>query len=120
MQKKDALKLRMVGKGLRVKAVHGNRVLVKLVTPYTELDDYAKTLVVVNKEEHTPLPSSGIIIQVGDGVEGTTYQPGDMVMFSKYAGADFRIEEEDLKVLFANEIICTLEAAEGSTVEVIS
>jgi co-chaperonin GroES (HSP10) len=99
------------------------------------------------KKENTPLPTTGIVLMVGpDVVCGncghppsvahawenipmdypTDYckeyqpsiQPGDMVMFPKFSGSDFNIEKEDLRILEAAEIMCTLVDVEGTLTEV--
>jgi co-chaperonin GroES (HSP10) len=40
-----------------------------------------------------------------------------MVFFSKFAGADFVIEEEDFRVLDYQEILCEVEPLEGVAIE---
>ncbi len=97
------------------------------------------------KKENTPLPTTGIVIAVGPGVlcrlcgqpyyehshadvgivnaRGCSlYQPpiaeGDMVMYPKFSGSDFTIEEEDLRILEAADILCTLVDTEGAIAEV--
>lgn len=122
VQKMNRLSLKQVGDGLKIKRVYGNRLLIKTVTPITELDRYkAAGLSIPNEAEHTPRPSTGIVIQLGMGVMhygDHSIQEGDMVLFSKYAGADFTIAEEDFRILDINEILCTLEPIDGPVVEV--
>lgn len=109
----------MISKGLKVDQVFGRRVLIKLVKPYTELDQAEKAgLYIPEKEKHTPMPSTGIVVLKGieldeEGYEGTNLAEGDMIMFSKYAGTDFRVDEEDYRILDINEVICRLVATEG-------
>ena len=51
-------------------------------------------------------------------VRDTNLSEGDMVMFSRFAGTDFRVDEEDFRILEENEIMCTLEDTEGVVVPV--
>lgn len=103
------------------------------------------------KEANTPLPSTGIVLLIGEGLwtkTGTTYyegnrdgkfisvrasdvalefnvaglhavikqdtqndsglQEGDMVMYGKYAGSDASVDKETYKILFIDDIMCTL------------
>jgi co-chaperonin GroES (HSP10) len=117
-QKQSQLSLKQLGSGMKIKQVFGNRCLVKTVTPHTILDEYQKLgLSIPNKEEHTPRPSTGIVIQLGDQWQNPFLEVGAMVFFSKFAGADFVIEEEDFRVLDYQEILCEVEPLEGVAIE---
>lgn len=103
----NQFRLRQLGDDLIIDTVYGNRCLVITVKPKTELDKYeALGLAVVNKEEHTPRPSTGIIIQTGNQWSDPTTKIGDMVMFSRYGGADFKIGDNEYRVLDFVEIFC--------------
>lgn len=76
------------------------------------------------KAANTPLPSTGIVVKMGedlikdlscDACNGYakdhtcgTIQEGSMVMFSRFAGTDFMVEEEQFRILDEKEIMCTL------------
>jgi|HubBroStandDraft_1064217.scaffolds.fasta_scaffold00148_47 co-chaperonin GroES (HSP10) len=125
----QALRLKELGKGLRVGRVIGNRLLVKTITDSTELDEIEKrgSLVIPKhiKKDYTPLPSKGIVVAVGEDVvhyniKGEpNFQEGDMVLFGKYTGTDFRCNEEDLRILNAEEILCVLVDTDSSVVGVL-
>lgn len=112
--KPNATRLKALGLGLRVGKVLGDRVLVRAVIPFTELDRVEKEgfLYVPPsvKKANTPPPSTGIVIQVGPLVKDLT--PGDMIMFSQHAGGDYKIDREDFKILEEREVMCTLEEAQ--------
>lgn len=129
MGKPQVLRLKQLGTGIMVGKVLGSRVLVKTVVPRTEMDGVEERtggMIKIPdfvKKENTPLPTTGIVIQVGpdvpmefshfdqdlkDNVYKPTVKEGDMIMFPKFSGSDFRIEEEDLRILDAREILCTL------------
>jgi len=148
--KPNLLRLKQIGAGIKVGKVLGSRVLVKTVTARTDLDrvEQEGSIIIPKwvKQDNTPLPTTGIVIQVGPGIkceqcnfpkneghspldggclagqEGDFFSPviaeGDMVMFPKFAGCDFKIENEDFRVVEAAEIMCTLVDTEGSIVEI--
>lgn len=92
------------------------------------------------KKENTPMPTTGVVIATGrldcsfcggewhgDDEKGAIniahdYMPaifeGDMVMFPKFSGSDFQIENEDLRIIEAKEILCTLVDTEEALMEV--
>lgn len=135
-------RLKALNEKVKVGKVLGSRVLVKTVTPETEMDRVEKEgrLVIPKavKEQNTPMATTGVVLLVGpnvpceecgheglvhqDGFICSTYRPmlqeGDMVMFSKFSGTDFRIETEDFRIMEASEIICTLVDVEGVLREV--
>jgi len=117
--KPQVQKLKALGKGIRVSRVLGRRVLVKTVIPYTEADEVEKKgLLVVPewvKKENTPLPSTGIVVTLGDECteqDRNALCEGAMVLFSKYAGSDVIVEEENFRVLEVPEIMAVLEDVE--------
>lgn len=114
-------RLKQLGSGIKITAVLGNRVLIKTIQPYTDLDRVEKEgLLYVPegvKKDNTPMPSTGIIVMQGDDVVDTRGRLGEgtAVMFSKFAGSDFVVDEQDFKILDVPEIMAVLgmeEAAE--------
>lgn len=70
------------------------------------------------REENTPLPTTGIVVGVGFGMQTNArgepiVREGDMIMFSKYAGSDVYFNEEAFRIMETREILCTLELREG-------
>jgi len=137
------LRLKQVGVGIKVGKVLGARVLVKTVNPRTEMDRVEEEgrIIVPKwvKKENTPLPTTGLVLAVGpdipceycgyrkaDGIHADSsmcvyvaqLSEGDMVMFPKFSGSDFQIENEDLRIIEAKEILCTLVDTEGALMEV--
>lgn len=127
--KPSILRLKELGQGLRVGRVIGNRLLVRTVIDSTELDAIEKrgTLVIPKhlKDEYTPLPSKGVVVGIGEDVgyrEGTlgerAFEEGDMVLFGKYTGTDFRCNEQNLRIINADEVLCVLIDTDQSVVGV--
>ena len=118
-------KLQHIGGKLRVDKVRGERLLIRPIKPRTKVDELEeKSILFVPesvKKAHTPLPSMGIIVQVGDAVEPGQYKVGEAVMFSKYAGVDFTENraEGQLKIIFTSEVLCSMVAEEGTLNEAI-
>lgn len=112
--KPQLLRLKALGSGVRVERVLGNRVLIKAITPFTDLDRVEKEgklyIPKAVKDANTPLPSTGLVIEVGLGVSADQAEllRGAAVMFSKFAGSDFVVDEEDFKILDVPEILCIL------------
>lgn len=114
-------RLKDLGKGLKVGRVLGPRVLVKTVIPMTDLDRIEKEALLVLpehlKKSYTPAPSTGIVVATGPDCNftegGADVAVGEMVMFSRFAGSDFNIgEEEGFRILDIKEILCVLEEIE--------
>ncbi len=111
------LRLKQIGKGVKVGKVLGDRVLVSTIIPTTEMDKVEKEGLLYipkdMKDRNTPLPCTGVVIQVGDGVtceRQSQLASGTAVMFSRYAGTDFTVEQNDgFRILETREILCTLE-----------
>lgn len=119
MGKPQLLKLKEVAKGIKVDQVLGNRVLVRKVVPYTEMDEVEqKGLLFIPetvKEANTPLPSTGIVVQLGLGVSSEARQllpEGTAVMFSRYAGSDVIVDQDEFRIMEVPEIMCTLARKE--------
>jgi co-chaperonin GroES (HSP10) len=145
--KPQMTRLKQIGAGIKVGQVLGSRVLVKTVVPRTDMDRVEEagllTLPKWVKKENTPLPTTGVVLLVGPDVPCRTcgelsrehlqldgndwsckYNPaikeGDMVMFPKFSGSDFTIENEDLRILEAAEVMCTLVDTEEALAEVVA
>ena len=105
-------RLKQLTSGHSVGQVLGNRVLVKTVEPYTEMDRLEKEGLLyapdTAREANTPLPTTGIVVAVSAEVHALF--EGDMVMFSKYAGTDCYFNEEAFRILDVREVLCTLVA----------
>jgi len=117
-----------LGMGLRMGKVFGTRILVQPIESYTEMDRVKKEgLLVIPKaveEANRPRPCMGIVMQLGEALkekfeycglgkanrlpEEWPLQEGFYVMFSKYAGTEFYIEQVEYRMLEAKEIMCTM------------
>lgn len=123
----EITKLKMLGTGLEVDRVLGRRVLIKEVEPETIMDRLEKEAVLVFtaqlKKDNTPRASTGIVVKVGEAYAGLGMSPveeGEMILFSKYAGVSFSVDEESgYRIIDENEIICTFKRAEKSDVMVL-
>ena len=117
----QSVRLKELGTGLRVGRVLGNRLLVKTVQDMTELDAVEKrgNLFIPDqiKKDNRPLPSKGIVVAVGEEC-ATNWAEGDMILFGKYTGTDFRCNEEDFRIVNADEVLCTLIDTDQSVVGV--
>lgn len=100
----------------------------KLVHSYTDMDRVEKAGLLhipqTVKEANQPLPSTGIVVQLGvdfrfDLGLDLGLEQGSMVMFSRFAGTDFRIDEEQFRILDENEIMCTLIDTQGVVAPVV-
>ena|SRR5579872_4016588 len=118
LEKAQIERLKQLGTGLYVEAVLGDRVLVETVAPETGMDKAKKSGLYIPEsieKANTPKPATGIILLVGDDVDSRRLGPGVMVLFSKYAGFDFIIDEhEGYRVLDTREILCVLGRREDS------
>lgn len=110
LTKPQIARLKQMTAGLRVGRVLGERVLVKLAIPYTEMDRLEKEGLVVipetARDANTPMPTTGVVVATGEAV-GELHE-GDMIMFSKYAGTDAIFNEEEFRILEEREVLCTL------------
>jgi co-chaperonin GroES (HSP10) len=114
ISKPQITRLKALGSGVRVQLVLGDRVLIKTIVPFTDMDRVEKAGILYIPEEVkqqlTPLPSTGLVVQIGEGVsaESAALLQGAAVMFSKFAGTDFIVDEEDYKLLDTAEVMCIL------------
>ncbi len=104
----------------------------KLVHSYTTMDRVEKEGLLhipkTAREANQPLPSTGIIVKLGNdftnpdifrGDDPDNLREGDMIMFSRFAGMDFRVDEQDFRILEESEIVCTLEDTQGVVTPVV-
>lgn len=115
LTKPQVERLKALGSGLKVGRVLGDRVLVKTVKPWTDLDRVEQEGILVVpkdlKESYTPKESTGIVVATGFAPMGLDV--GTMVMFSMHAGSEFSVGgEEGFRILDAKDILCTLEQAD--------
>lgn len=125
----QALRLKALNRNMVVNRVLGTNVLVRTVKPWTEIDEVErKGLVYVPehiKKANEPLPTTGVVMGLGERLNGELKE-GDMVMFSKYAGVDFHMQEDDYRLLPLENIMCVFDLvplpsdrAVGTVVEVL-
>lgn len=119
--KPQVAKLKMLGEGLKVGVVLGRRVLVKPVIPFTDADRVEKEgrLIIPEqvKKDNTPLPSTGVIVQLGTQVKEEELQEGTGVCFSKFGGTQFVFDKEDYLILNVDEIMCTFMLEQEGVIE---
>jgi co-chaperonin GroES (HSP10) len=139
LPKPQLLRLKDMGvEGARVLEVVGNRILVKTVRPWTDMDRLEKegllAIPETAKDRNTPLPSTGIVLQLGaelldikrtprnfDADGRMIVQEGSMVMFSRLSGTDIGVGgESDLRILFLDDVYCTLTIPETGVLPVKS
>jgi len=89
----------------------GDRIVVK-PTPREEMTKSGIVLPDTAKER----PQAGTILSVGPGRtlddgkrEPMEVTPGQKVLFQKYAGTEFKLDEEDLLILSQKDILAVLE-----------
>lgn len=107
-------RLQEQGTALRIKEVFGDRVLVKTTKPVTALDEAKKLGIVIPEaveKANLPPPSTGVVVMMGEAA-GERLHLGDMVLFSKFAGANFLIDQEEFKILDWGEIWAVLEESD--------
>lgn len=55
-------------------------------------------------------PQEAVVIAVGDGAETKMQvKEGDKVIYSKYAGTEVKIEDEEYMIVSQNDIIAVIE-----------
>lgn len=129
LNKAQIAKLKQLTNDLQVGRVIGDRILVKLVESYTEMDEVEKKglLVIPDsvREANQPMPTTGIVVAVGDlqlvynDINGRMDAPvreGDMVMFSKFAGSECYFNNEHFRIMEMKEVLCTLVEREDASV----
>lgn len=126
ISKPQLARLKDLGMGLKIGTVWGTRVLIQPIDPYTEIDRIKKEGLLVftklSEESNKPKPSTGVIVQLGEAtIQDWTarlgpetewpLREGYMVMFGKYAGAEFIIDQVEYRILDISEIMCTVMAS---------
>lgn len=110
--KPQALRLKALNRNMTVRRVLGTNVLVRTVKPWTQLDEVErKGLVYIPeavKKANEPAPTTGVVMGLGEALNGELKE-GDMVMFSKYAGVDFHMQEDDYRLLPLENIMCVFD-----------
>ena len=136
LSRAQVTKLKALGTGIKVDKVMGERLLIKLVHSFTDMDRVEKEGLLhipkTAKDANQPLPSTGIVVQLGEELQEAyivkyginrpisdpdntpwPIEPGSMVMFSRFSGTDFRVDEEQFRILDINEVMCTLTDTQG-------
>lgn len=123
--------------GVSMGKVFGRRVLVQPIEPNTKALELEKEGLLYRPanavEATTPLPSTGVVIQLGVDLikefakAGSSHlddywplRPGDYVMFSKYGGTEIAVDKETYRVLLFEEIMCTLLVANPEAYAVVT
>ena len=78
----------------------GARVLVK-ITPEETTTKSGLVLPDTAKEK----PQRGEVVAIGDDEEMINVAPGEVVLFPKYTGTEFRIEDEDYLVIESGDLL---------------
>lgn len=109
----EKMKLKQVGKGVFVKRVVGKRLLVKTIEPWTEADQAEQTsglyIPPSIKEKNTPLPTFGVIVQLGTTVAPDEFEEGELVLFGKFAGMDFTMQQDKYRLIHVDEVVAVLD-----------
>lgn len=84
-----------------------NRVLVKSID---DLVSKSGIVIVQNPSKKEP-PSKGVVLEVGEGVNGIpmVVKVGDIVFFEKYAANNIKLDNQDLIIISETDILCVLE-----------
>ena len=84
----------------------GARVLVK-ITPEETTTKSGLVLPDTAKEK----PQRGEVVAVGDDEEMINVAVGDKVLFPKYTGTEFKIEDEDYLVIESGDLLAIVKSA---------
>lgn len=120
LPKPQVLRLQQVCNGLRIGRVATGRLVVEPVKPHTQATELEKSgllyLPESAKESVEPEDTTGIVIAVGPNVP---YEPGEMVLYSKWTGIKVAIDNRNFKIFDVANIACTLEATEEGLSDVV-
>jgi len=83
----------------------GARVLVKITPEETT----TKSGLVLPDTAAKEKPQRGEVVAIGDDEEMINVAVGDIVMFPKYTGTDFKIEDEDYLVIDAADLLAIVK-----------
>lgn len=136
ISKPQVNRLKDLGMGWKMGRVFGTRVLIQPIEAFTEMDRVKKAGLLVIPETveqaNKPKPCTGIVLQLGDELlkqsaynlefaqEQPTLKIGDGVMYSKYSGTEFFIEQVEYRMLEFKEIMCTLEVVDDQAYGVVT
>ncbi len=81
----------------------GNRVLIKPITEEKRTEG-GIVLPDTSKEK----PQKAVVVAVGK-LEDIDLNPGDKIIFSKYAGSEIKINDEDHLLIDASDILAVIE-----------
>jgi chaperonin GroES len=84
----------------------GARVLVK-ITPEETTTKSGLVLPDTAKEK----PQRGEVVAIGDDEEMINVKVGDTVLFPKYTGTEFKIEDEDYLVIESGDLLAIVKSA---------
>ena len=84
----------------------GARVLVR-ITPEETTTKSGLVLPDTAKEK----PQRGEVVAIGDDEEMINVAVGDTVLFPKYTGTEFRIEDEDYLVIESGDLVAIVRSA---------
>ena len=84
----------------------GARVLVK-ITPEEQMTKSGLVLPDTAKEK----PQRGEVVAIGDDDEMINVKVGDRVLFPKYTGTEFKIEDEDYLVIESGDLLAIVKTA---------
>lgn len=84
-----------------------------LVRPIPESDTTKGGIHLPTNAKEKPVRGTVVAVGLGKQLENGTRLPmpvvaGDIVVYSKYAGTDIRVEDEDMLLLRASDLVCKL------------
>lgn len=82
----------------------GARVLVK-ITPEEQMTKSGLVLPDTAREK----PQRGEVVAIGDDDEMINVKVGDKVLFPKYTGTEFKIEDEDYLVIVSGDLLAIVK-----------
>lgn len=88
-----------------------DRVLLKQINPKNTTNDFG--LIIPETSQEKPL--IGEIIETGDGLitkedpQEMIVKKGDKVLFSKYAGTEFKLDQKDYIILRQSDILAIIK-----------
>ena len=83
----------------------GERLLIKPIKEEEKKSEGGIVLPDSAKEK----PQKAEVVAIGDKVEDLDLKVGDKVIFSKYAGTEIKIDEEDYIIIDSSDILAKIE-----------
>jgi chaperonin GroES len=87
----------------------------RLVVRPSEREEMTKSGIVL-PDTAKERPQEGTVLSVGPGrtlddgkIEKMEVRPGQKVLFQKYAGTEFKLDEEDLLILSQKDVLAVIE-----------